>query len=297
MCRLLAWVSTEPGSTREVVGARLLAEFTELARVHPDGWGMAWWGDDPSPSVFHSTASAADDPEFSSACATVTSDAALVHLRWATPGMAITVDNCHPFVRDDLALAHNGGIYPLDRLHQILPPEWESRVRGTTDSERYLLAVVAERQATGRPVADALADVVTRLFAEWAPSSLNALCLTPESVIVVSAYNPNVPSPQGPSGPLSGDPGPGGPLSGDPGPSGQNGSGTPADHYYALRYRQRPEGVVVASSGIDQPVKDGWHLIDNMTLLEIHRATGALSFRSLAVDRSFSAVDQVADAR
>jgi predicted glutamine amidotransferase len=177
--------------------------------------------------------------------------------------MAVTEENCHPFVRGDFALAHNGGIYPMSRLHQILPPEWEATVRGTTDSERYTLAVVAGREASGGSVADVIVDVVVRLFAEWSPSSLNAMCLTPDSVVVVSAFNPNGQAPV---------------------PS------QSVDQYYSLGYRESAEGIVVASSGIDQPKSQGWRLIDNMTAVEIHRRTLAIEYRAVPVEASAPAV-------
>lgn len=242
-----------------MVGVQRLGQFADLTGVHSDGWGMAWWGGDPFPAVTHSTKAAAEDPDFISAGATIASDAALLHLRWATPGMAVAMANCHPFVCGDLALAHNGGIYPLDRLNQILPPEWEAKVRGTTDSERYMLAVVAALQAGGGAVADVLGGIVARLFTEWAPTSLNAMCLTPEALFVVSAYNPYLPAPV---------------------------DRNPAEDYYTLRYRRTPEGVVVASSGIDQPASDGWRPIDNMTVMTIHRHTAESTFTAVPLSES-----------
>ena len=267
MCRLLAWVATHPRSAEEIIGTRELTDFTNLAHIHRDGWGMAWWsGRDPQatvPEIVHSTACAADDDGFRELTRQGEGDAGILHLRWATPGMSVTPLNCHPFWRDGLALAHNGGIYPLSRLHEILPPEWEAEVAGTTDSERYLLAVVAGRERTGKPVTDVLVDVVGRLYSEWMPSSLNALCLTPDSVLVVSAYDPQAQPPV---------------------------ASESADEYYALRYRESPEGVVVSSSGYAQPAADGWRRLDNMTLLEIRRTTATLSFHTLPFDAKAKAV-------
>ena len=278
MCRLLAWVSPQPYTAGEVGGPRVVSQFTDLARLHADGWGMAWWdgeppppprsASNPSPSSARSTICAADDPAFTAALRSVRSDAGIVHLRWASPGMAVTEENCHPFVRGDLALAHNGGIHPMSRLDQILPPEWEATMRGTTDSERYTLALAAGREAGGRPVADVIIDVVVRLFAEWSPSSLNAMCLTPESVLVVSAYNPNAQAPV---------------------PS------QSVDEYYALGYQEGAEGIVIASSGIDQPPSQGWRLIDNMTVVEIHRHTLAMEFRAVPVEAPAQAVSGETD--
>ena len=51
---------------------------------------------------------------------------------------------------DDWAFAHNGAIHPQDRLDEILPAGWRSQMRGTTDSERYFLAIVARMRTAPR---------------------------------------------------------------------------------------------------------------------------------------------------
>ena len=45
------------------------------------------------------------------------------------PGLAINDANTHPFRYGDYAFAHNGAIHPQDRLGEMLPPEWERRLR------------------------------------------------------------------------------------------------------------------------------------------------------------------------
>jgi predicted glutamine amidotransferase len=259
MCRLLTWVTRRPRTLEETLGAAGLAQFQALGRFHHDGWGGAWWPDVApgiGPDVLRSTRSAADDERFGDAARSVRSDAGIVHLRWASPGMAVVPANVHPFTRDDLAMAHNGGIYPLERVGELLEGEWETQAGGSTDSERYFLSVVAGREQTDAPVADVLAGVVSRIFAHWSPSSLNALCLTPDSVIVVSAFDPRVEMTAVPE---------------------------PTEEYYALRYRADDDAVVVASSGIDQRPEDGWRSIGNLTLVEIRRGSLEMSFRPLDV--------------
>ena len=72
-----------------------------------------------------------------------------MHLRWATPGLPVIDVNTHPFRYGDYTFAHNGAIHPQDRLGEMLPAEWERRLAGTTDSERYFLHMMwrlAERR-------------------------------------------------------------------------------------------------------------------------------------------------------
>jgi predicted glutamine amidotransferase len=262
MCRLVGWTGTAPRSAAAALGAANLEAFVQLGCAHRDGWGVAWWPPEESgrpsptiagPSVRHATTPAGEDPDFRLTLEDVVSDAGIVHLRWATPGLPVIAANCHPFLRGGLAMAHNGGIYPLDRVGEILPPEWEAQCVGTTDSERYVLAVVAgvdDRTS----VADALTDVVGRLFAGWQPSSLNAVCLTADEMIAVCAY--------------------------DPAPRALP---EPPEIYYALSWRADDDGVLVASSGIDQEPEDGWTRLDNMTMLIAPRAGGPPEIRSLGV--------------
>jgi predicted glutamine amidotransferase len=270
MCRLLAWVSKEPVSVEQLLGEQGLSEFIRLAGVHRDGWGMAWSSDPGkgesvgadrteewrAPQMVHSTVSAAADPQFSQLCRQVTSNVGMAHLRRATPGMKVDLLNAHPFHWEDMVMAHNGGIFPLSTVRDILPAAMEATVRGTTDSERYLRAVLSARQANGGSTVDALGEVIVRLFADRSPSSLNAVCLTADSLLFASAYNPHVP---------------------------EEAIGEPADSYYATYYRELRGGVVVASSGIDQSASAGWHRLENMTVMVIDRFSGEYTIRPLAL--------------
>ena len=114
MCRLLGVVSTAPIAVSEAVGADVLKDFVALTKIHGDGWGIAHLGhagDDPRVEV--SAGSALDDPLFTAATQERRSAASLVHLRWATNGLAVEPQNSHPFVADGIAMAHNGSIKPI----------------------------------------------------------------------------------------------------------------------------------------------------------------------------------------
>jgi predicted glutamine amidotransferase len=260
MCRLLGWTGATPRTAADALGPDAFNAFVELGHFHRDGWGVAWWPTGaeapPHPSVRKAPTVAGDDPAFRRAGEDLATDAGLAHLRWATPNMPIIAANCHPFVAGTLAMAHNGGIYPQARLNEILPAEWEARLVGTTDSERYVLLVLAGTEDGTRTVAVALADAITYLFSGWSPSSLNAMCLTPDALLAVCAYNPDTPAGHLPQAP---------------------------DPYYRLRWRADEHGVVVASSGFDQPTSSGWATLANMTMLIAPRSGAAPELRSLDV--------------
>jgi len=86
VCRLVGWVSEKPRTLAEVLGEDGLGEFTGLSRQHADGWGMAWW-DAGGLRVSTSHLPAHSSPDYPALTREVRSDAALLHLRWATPGI------------------------------------------------------------------------------------------------------------------------------------------------------------------------------------------------------------------
>lgn len=266
MCRLMAWAAREACTVADALGPADIGAFTALSRQHADGWGMAWYGPDGQPGgtrgVERSTTCAADDPRFAAMTHRSRGDAGFVHLRWATPGLPVVIANTHPFVRGPLAFAHNGAIHPQERLDDILPEGWLAQMQGTTDSERYFLAIAA-RMADGASVVEAAAAMVERIFAGFEPTSLNAMLLAPDAVYVISAHDPSRVPRLGAS-------------------SGGASTSTELDTvFYDLHFRVRSESVVVASSGFAQRAEDGWESLQNMALLRIERGTLRTSVDSL----------------
>src|SRR3954469_5886994 len=110
MCRLLGWVSETPRPLADLVTAAELAEFTELSLQHGDGWGIAWYDDHAQLRTLRSERAAHSDDEYARTVANIASTGAILHLRWATPGIPVQPGNTHPFVHDSYAFAHNGSI-------------------------------------------------------------------------------------------------------------------------------------------------------------------------------------------
>ena len=261
MCRLLAWVARPGIALRAALGDANYPAFTELARIHADGWGLAYAADGEL-AVRKSPDAASADPEFVALATSTVTEAAIAHLRWATPGLPVEQRNTHPFRHDTSAFAHNGGIYPLNRLPELLAPRWRSRLQGTTDSEHYYLALLAEVEDGGVDVPTAINRVTCRLAADYAPSSLNAMLLTSEALYVISCYDPTM-RPELP----------------DPRPSehGRPGPVQKSDEtYFDLRYRCSNGAVVVASSGFPQPANEGWQGLPNNSVLVVDRTTSDL---------------------
>ena len=258
MCRLLGWVTRERRSLRDVLGEESFVAFAQLSRIHADGWGVAT-ADSTGMAGECSTSNAAADPVFRAVATNSAGQAGVAHLRWASPGLPVERHNAHPFLHQFYAFAHNGGIYPFERLDEILPGEWQAKMQGSTDSERYFLAVLAEMERNRVDVVTALPRVLRRLTEEFTPSSLNAMMLGSEALYVVNCHDaslrPVLPPPEEQS-------------------VDEMVEATEEEvPYYDLRYRRTDGTVVVASSGFAQPEGGGWRRIENNTLLVVDRAT------------------------
>ncbi len=253
MCRLLGWVSREPATAREVLGKESLAAFIGLARYHADGWGAALDGAD-GPAVEKSTLRGDTDPAFVALLTTRAARAGLVHIRWATPGLPIELRNTHPFTYGGKVFAHNGAIYPVNRLDSVVTEPWSSRLQGTTDSEKYFFAILADLEEHGTVMPAAIAHVVERLTRDYRPSSLNALLETPSALYAINDHDPDA-APG--SSPVTAD------------------GGVSVDHatHFDLRHHSTRDAVIVASSGFIPTNADGWELLPNHTVLRIDKAT------------------------
>jgi predicted glutamine amidotransferase len=244
MCRLLAHVARRPRTLIDAVGAADVTSFGDLSPRHPDGWGMAWWDGATTPERIRAVGGARDDPAFHAATASIQASAMVVHLRGATPGLTIGLENCHPFVREGAAFAQNGALHPQHLLPQLLPPALESEAEGSTDSERLFLLLHDRFSGSHRPFPDVMREVLGEVLERFTSPVLNAMYLAPDALYVLNAHNPT-------SVPYPGDP----------------------HDIFALRYRVEDDLVVVASSGFDQPESRGWWTLDNMTVLTVRLDT------------------------
>ncbi len=188
MCRLLGVVSATPISVSRAVGEAVLEDFVALTRIHNDGWGVARVrlpGHDPRIEV--SAGTACDDPHFVAATHDQRSAASMVHLRWATTGLAVRPENSHPFLAERIAMAHNGSIKPIGQLDGLLSPEIAATIRGTTDSERYFGLIRAHRPSSP-DLAEAVRRAVSQLRELFPDASLNSLILGEDQLIAVHAH-------------------------------------------------------------------------------------------------------------
>jgi predicted glutamine amidotransferase len=251
MCRLLGYCSRDSASVAGLLTQEGLGAFTALSHFHCDGWGMAWYDAD-APQVRKSPRRAAEEPEYARLAQRPLGDLGLVHLRWATPGLGIGYPNSHPFRFGPYTFAHNGAVHPQDRLGELLPAEWERRLAGSTDSERYLLHIMWRLEIRRGDMIAAVADTVASIAERYAVNSLNAVLLSPAKMYVISWHDPaRIPADELRRRGLA---------------------STPEEvaGYFHLACRATPDAVVVASSGWPQP---GWTMLPNNSVLAVDRVT------------------------
>ena len=258
MCRLLGWVARDGLSLREVLGEESFVAFAQLSRIHADGWGLAYAAG-AALDIERSTTNASADPAFTKVATAVSGQAGVAHLRWASPGLPVELCNAHPFRSGEYAFAHNGGVYPFERIGDLLDDEWRARLTGSTDSEHYFLALMAEMAESGTDLPTALPRVLRRITEQYTPSSLNAMILGPDALYVVNCHDASIRPVLPPLEEQSVD---------------EIVESTEEEApYYDLRYRRDGDAVVVASSGFAQPEGGGWRRIENNTLLVVDRGT------------------------
>jgi predicted glutamine amidotransferase len=253
MCRLLGYCARDEAALADLIGEDSLGQFIALSALHGDGWGMAWYeGSDPASAepVIRKSPARADEPEFEKLARQPLGDLGLVHLRWATPGLAVNEVNTHPFRYGSVVLAHNGAVHPQDRLGEILPPEWESRVVGTTESERYLLLIMSLLPQYSGNMIGAIGAAAAAIERRFAPNSLNAIMISPDYLYGISWHD----------------------RAKVPAVKLRERGYRPAEiaAYFDLSYTATTDAVVVASSGWQQP---GWRPVPNRHVLVVERAT------------------------
>jgi len=263
VCRLLGYCARNPTALAGIIGEAGLRDFTALSAWHGDGWGMAWV-DGRRIGTHTSPMRARDDPGYDELARRRLARLGIVHLRWATPGLAIGPENSHPFCRDDVAMAHNGAIHPQDRLPELLPSAWERLVTGSTDSERYFLHILSRLQAHGDLVT-AIDETAASILARFTVNSLNAVLLTPAALYAVSCHDRSMI----PEARLR--------------ERGYPGSAEEISRHFNLAYRHTTDAVVVASSDWPQDPRDGWTALPNGHILVV--ASDTLRIRTEPLQR------------
>ena len=115
--------------------------------VNGDGFGLAWWDNNPEPGLFKDTQPAWNDENLKSLASQISSPLFMAHVR-ASTGTATSRSNCHPFSFGEWAFMHNGQIGGWAAIRRAvearIPDRLYSLRVGTTDTEAMFLLAIAE---------------------------------------------------------------------------------------------------------------------------------------------------------
>ena len=180
MCRHLAYLGPPVALVAPAFDApHSLAHQAAVPRhqisgdTNPDGWGVAWYGDDAHrrPTVPHRRPRSGPTPASPNGTATLRSGAFLAAARLASPGATLDRHRQRAVrVRRSGSFSLNGIVHGLPRrrrrraARRACSPTGSRRIVGDADTE-VLFALVLDRLDDGATPADALASVVRDVLA------------------------------------------------------------------------------------------------------------------------------------
>jgi predicted glutamine amidotransferase len=263
MCRLLAFASAQTTTIGALLTPDELANYRAMSTLHGDGWGAAVWESAAGIEKVNSVQRAIDDPTFFTV-ASAPATAGIVHLRWATAGLPVCLENTHPFTSGDWSFAHNGSFPHHERILDELTAERRANLVGTTDSELYFQLILQETERAG-DIVPGIRRAVAIIRERCGLGSLNCLLLTPGRLLAVQAVA-DTPAPVKSLQRSAGD---------QSLPEGHD------EQYYHLRYVVRDGSFVVASTGV---AVAGWTTQRDDTIIDVDTANRSATVWSLDDD-------------
>ena len=144
MCRWLAY-SGSPILMKEALygGENSLVDQSLHSRLgakptNGDGFGVGWYGESPTPGVFHSIEPAWNDQNLREIAGHISSRLFFTHIR-AAIGSAVQQTNCHPFRHGRWLFMHNGYLNELATVKRDLvlavDPSLYPEIKAQADTE------------------------------------------------------------------------------------------------------------------------------------------------------------------
>jgi len=180
MCRMMLYISKE----KDVISKKYTDAFVKIAKdglskkcnmgPHGDGYGIVFMKGEEV-MLYKSTR-----PIWESGVPAIPANLILIHARKKSKGSK-SIRNIHPFILNDLILAHNGNIHLFNKKPNLYKPH------GETDSET-LAALLAEEYHFTENVLVAIKNIID--FVEsFTALNLIVISLRELKAIVVNLYN------------------------------------------------------------------------------------------------------------
>jgi glutamine amidotransferase len=276
MCRLIGFASLTAESIGDVIGPQQCEIFQGMSLLHRDGWGTMWLEDDERATTCTVAARRSVNPglgdvDLRSSLIAHPSRARVAHLRLASKGMPVRLENTHPYVLGNLGFVHNGGILPTGDLRGLLSDASLAQAEGNTDSELYF-ALIREHLTAGIDLAGATSRAVSEIRDRYPTASLNALILSPDELVAVHASR-HTPIPHE-----------------EFAESGLLPHELPLEHstdYYRMGYLRSPNGsIAISSVGIEMA---GWEELPQESVTHVNLRTLEMTVFSLLTAQPLSA--------
>ena len=179
MCRFVLYLGPNLSMDRLItkpVNSIIHQSFKSQLREEPlngDGFGVAWFVPElsPYPALFRSIQPAWNNINLRHLARVTRSHCIMAHVRAATPGLAVSETNCHPFAAGRFAFMHNGYISEFGRVKRAICERLSDaaydRIEGSTDSE-LLFALAQDKLELERAdlTIDQMADAIAATIHE-----------------------------------------------------------------------------------------------------------------------------------
>ncbi len=160
MCRLLGYLGSSLqldhllyDPDHSLIVQSYSPQEMETAILNADGFGIGWYHPDKKtdPYTYRNTLPIWNDLNLPGLSRYVESGCVIGYVRSATPGLAVDLSNCQPFVNNNLLFTHNGYIENFRQtlyrpLRNTLNDYTYNLIKGTTDSEHIFAAIINQMQ-------------------------------------------------------------------------------------------------------------------------------------------------------
>ncbi len=172
--------------------------------LNADGFGIGWYNSHKStyPYSYKNILPIWSDPNLLQLSNYIESHCILAYVRSATPGLAVDLSNCQPFIKDDVMFIHNGFIdkfrHTLYRpIRNFLDDTHYKLIHGTTDSEHIFALIMQYFQSSNNleeSVSKAL-HKLTKLAQEYNTDFSANIIISDGKKLIVSRYATREPVP------------------------------------------------------------------------------------------------------